>query len=194
MKKLVYHLTGVRPILFHNQRLANPLNPFAKALKKISGKKAKTDADHMEMAKIEFHGGLYTDDEGHPIMPFDGIEAIVRDGAKKTKEGKVVQSGVFCTKDARLEYDGPKTPDELWEEGGEEITPYAYQTMVKVGQSKICRTRPQFKDWSATIELSYNPDVCDDEQITKWLEVAGEQCGAYDYRPRFGRFTVEKVE
>lgn len=180
--------------MFHNQQLANPLNKFTKALKKVSAKKAKTDVDHMEMAKIEFLGSLYVDEEEHPIMPSEGIEAIIRSGAKKSKEGKVVQSAVQCTSDARLEYEGPKTPNELWEAGGEdEVSPYAHQTMVKVGMSKILRTRPVFKNWSATIDLAYNPELCDDEQITKWLEVAGEQCGAYDWRPKFGRFSVERV-
>lgn len=189
LKKSRYRLTGVSPIIFHNGQLANPRNKFAKAIKEISGKRKKTDADLDQMAYLEFCGSFYVGENKEPIMPAEGIEAVVRAGAKKTKEGKVAQAGVFCPADVPVDYDGPKDIDELWE-----IEKFVNIAGVKVGQARIMRTRPIFDKWSVDIELHFNPEICNEEQIYTWLRVAGEQCGAFDWRPRHGRFMVERLD
>jgi hypothetical protein len=164
------------------------LNNFAKEIKKVSGKKKKTDADLERMAELEFKGSLYVNEEKRPIMPLEGIEAVVVAGARKTKEGQVAKAGLFCSENSILEYDGPKDPDKLWENES-----FRLRVPVKINQSKVIRTRPIFKQWSCVVELSYNPTICNEEQIFSWLKVAGEQCGAFDWRPKYGRFSVEKV-
>ena len=168
--------------------MANPRNKFAKALKEISGKRNKTDADFDRMAELEFKGGLYVNAKNEPIMPAEGIEAIVRSGAKKSKEGKLAQAGVYCLESALMVYDGPKDPDEMWKDER-----FVNSAIVKVGQARVMRTRPIFNEWSCDIELHYNPEVCNEEQIFNWLRIAGEQCGAFDWRPRYGRFIVERI-
>lgn len=191
LQKSNYRLIGVSPgIIFHNGQLANPRNKFAKAIKEISGKRKKTDADLEAMGKFEFDGSLYVNETGEPIMPSEGIEAVVRAGAKKSKEGKVAQSGVFCLQNSPLDYDGPRTADELWNYPDEKFVLVAG---VKVGQSRVMRTRPIFPEWSCDIKLHYNPEVCNEEQLFAWLQVSGEQCGAFDWRPRYGRFIVERL-
>jgi hypothetical protein len=189
LKKSKYRLTGVAPLIYHNGQLANPRNYFAKAIKEISSKKKKTEADLDKMAELEFKGSLYCNEEGRVIMPSDGIEAIVRSGARKSKEGKVSESGVFCTGDSLLEYDGPQDADKLW--GDDRFVSVAG---AKINQSRVMRTRPKFTKWSVVVEIAYNPEVCNEEQIFNWLKVAGEQCGAFDWRPKHGRFTVERVK
>jgi len=60
------------------------------------------------MARIEFEGGLYFDDEAGPIMPSDCIEATIQAGAKKSRIGKDVAAAVFVSDDVvPVEYDGP---------------------------------------------------------------------------------------
>ena len=140
------------------------------------------------MAELEFMGSLYLNEDLVPVLPPEGIEAIVRSGAKKSKDGKVAQSGCFCYDGAVLEYDGPKDMKELWEDER-----FVLSVGAKVGQARIIRTRPIFEDWAADIELSINQELCSEAQVTQWLEVAGVQCGAFDWRPRYGRFTVENI-
>ena len=41
-------------LIMHNGQTADPLNPFSKAMKEISGKRKKTDTDYEAMANIEF--------------------------------------------------------------------------------------------------------------------------------------------
>jgi len=100
-------LIGEQPgLLLHNGELANPLNPIVKEMKKISGKRSKTEADYEELARLEFQGGLYMGQDG-PVIPATCIEAMLINGAKKSKEGPKAKVGIFVTKNARLEYDGP---------------------------------------------------------------------------------------
>jgi hypothetical protein len=58
-------------------------------------------------------------------------------------------------------------------------------------EPKIKRTRPIFREWAADILVEYNDNLLDEEQVKRWVEVAGEQVGLMDWRPRFGRFEVK---
>jgi hypothetical protein len=60
--KATYKLTGIRPLIMHNGRMADPLDPMAKKLKKLSGERKKTDATHEKMAEIEWEASLYWSD------------------------------------------------------------------------------------------------------------------------------------
>ncbi len=68
MKDLKLKFTSVSPLVMHNGELANPFNEFTQKIKKISSKRGKTEADMKEMARLEFHGGLYTTN-GFVIIP-----------------------------------------------------------------------------------------------------------------------------
>lgn len=51
-------------MLMHNGQLADPSNEWARAIKEISGKRAKTAADYEEMARLEWLGSLYLNQHG----------------------------------------------------------------------------------------------------------------------------------
>lgn len=191
MKTLKFKLTGTAGLLLHNGQLADPGNNFTQAIKKISGKRKKVDADFEEMARLEFLGGLYTNN-GNVVIPGFVIEAslIGRGGAARSeKMGRVAASSVFIPEDSVLEYDGPKTPDKLWEDES-----FRHKSLVKVGQARIMRTRPYFAEWTAETEVLYNPDVVDREMVIHWMEYAGDYVGLCDWRPRFGRFDTELID
>jgi hypothetical protein len=65
-KTLTYRITGDAPLIMHNGALANPLSAASKALKQVTSKKKKTDADFERMAEIEFKAGLYMDEDSGP--------------------------------------------------------------------------------------------------------------------------------
>lgn len=181
------NLIGVAPLLMHNGQLADPLNAHAKAMKKLSAKRKKTDADYAEMARTEWFGSLYVNADGAPCVTGDMVEAFVKEGAKKSKLGKAVSAGLFADADSfALKYTGPKDVTELWDHGGFRDT-----RGVKVQRAKVQRTRPIFRDWSVEIELQYNPEVVEHNQIVKAMTDAGQLVGLGDYRPRFGRCMVE---
>lgn len=186
-KDLNFKLTSSAPLIMHNGQAADPLNKWAKAIKLISSKKAKTDADHEEIARLEFMSGLYLDESG-PIIPSYVIEGVVLGGAKKSKEGLLSKSGCFCLKHAYLEYDGPRTADELWDDDR-----FRFSALVRVKMARIPRMRPIFREWSAVVTLSVEDSVINPGRVMDWLTVSGTQVGLCDWRPQFGRFTVEKV-
>lgn len=112
-QRLRFKLIGVSPLVMHNGRLANPLDPMATVLKAVSGKQAKTDANFEELARIEFQGGLYVGEDA-PCIPGELIEATLIAAAKKSKRGPAAKAGLLSDGNHQLAYDEPRSPDALW--------------------------------------------------------------------------------
>lgn len=189
MEQIKFRLTGIRPLLQHNERLANPLNPITKELKAVSGKRQKSDEDHAVMAQIEFRGGLYINDDG-PYIPGISVESCLLESSRKEKLGQIFKSYVQCFEDQiRLDYDGPRTLEKLWKAG------FCDQRMVKIQKSKTLRTRPQFPiGWMIEPTFLFDQAHVDKAQMIRCMERAGESLGLGDFRPRFGRFKVEVIK
>lgn len=180
-------ITGAAPLLCHNAQLANPANEFARAIKEVSSKRKKVDADYEEMSRIEFLGGLYLMN-GEPCIPGEMLEATIIRGAMKSKQGPAAKAGMFCGSNFALHYDGPRKPDELAEDKR-----FRLVCGVVVNKSRVMRTRPIFRDWSLDAAVSYMPGLVNKADLLSWLRVAGEQLGIGTWRPRFGRFAVEEI-
>src|SRR5688572_28760874 len=103
-----FRIRGVVPLVMHNGQLADPLNSYTKELKKVSGKRSKTEADHEQMGKLEWYGSLYLHN-GAPCLPGEVIEAAFIEAAKKGKRGPQAKAGVISDGFWPIEYDGPKT-------------------------------------------------------------------------------------
>ena len=188
MKTLNFQIVGVSPLIMHNGRLADPSDSYTRAIKEISGKRKKTDADYEEMARLEFLGGLYLLDN-QPCIPSYVFEAclIGKSGAARMENmGKKAAAALWVTGDFPLMYDGPKDPHELWDD-----EQFRMVAPVRVGQARVMRTRAMFKEWSAEISFGFNPDLLNEDMVRTWPEIAGEQVGLMDWRPKFGRFEVK---
>lgn len=181
-------LEGESPLLMHNGQLADPLNEIARAMKLVTSKRKKTDDDHAELARLEWLGGLYLNEDERPVLPSSVIEATLCNAAKKRKLGKVALAALMVEEDAVLEYDGPVTPDELWNEGNHRLT-----VGVRVQQNRVQRTRPKFDDWAAEVEVTFDPEQINKGDLLDIARIAGENIGIGDWRPKFGRFSVEEV-
>lgn len=188
MKELKTTWTGIRPIILHNGQLADPLNKYSRQLKEVTSKRKKTDADHEEMARIEFEGGLYWDTDKGVYLPADCLEATICAGAKKSRIGKDVQAAVFVQDDiVPLIYDGPKTINGLWKEPQR----FVMRKAVKVTTSKVMRTRPMFPTgWSVSFTLEYDENIINEAALQRAMIDAGALVGICDWRPKFGRFIV----
>lgn len=185
LESVSFQIVGVAPLIMHNGQTADPLNRFSKALKEVSGKRKKTDEDYAEMARIEWHAGLYVDSEGYAILPSGIIESSIQEGAKKQKLGKAFKSAVFVDKDARLDIGTKKKAEDLWGDDN-----YRDTRGVKVGMARVMRTRPIFPQWKAKIELSFDNEQVNIADIERAVRDAGTMVGICDYRPKFGRFEV----
>jgi hypothetical protein len=184
---LSFQLTGKSPLILHNGQMADPLNAWAKALKGISKKRAKTDADYEKMAEIEFLASLYLNKQRQIILPDFMVEAALIGGAKKHKLGSVAKCGLFATSHSRLEFDGMDlSPDELYQRRDNVFT-----VACRVSTSKVMRTRFKVDEWSAKISLEYDDDLLDAAQVEDIVDIAGRQVAIGTWRPKHGRFFAE---
>lgn len=174
-------------MLMHNVRLADPTDEFAQAMKKISAKKKKTEDDFEALSHTEFMGGFYVDDNGKYVVPGEVVEAVIQDGAKLERRGKDALVAIFCENAFILDkYDGPKDPEKRFHDKS-----CKDKRMVRIQKSRVLRTRPKFTNWSAAGTVMYDPSQVDKKDVIRWLEVAGQQRGCCDYRPKYGRFETE---
>lgn len=189
-KVLEVRLTGIAPLLMHNGALADPSSDCAKEISKITSlpKKQKTEAKLMELHRLEFMGGLYLNGDELPCIPGENIESMLVMAAKGTEKNlhKSISSGVWCEASFPLIYKGPKTADEMWDSGRFHLTKSA-----TIQRKKVQRTRPIFREWAVDVRINYNPDVVNVDSIKACLVMAGTQVGLCDWRPKYGRFSVE---
>jgi hypothetical protein len=184
-ERLSFRIKGVAPLLMRNGRLADPLDEFAKAMKELTGKRKKTDADHMEIGRIEFLGGLYTDDDGHPGIPGENIEGMFNHAAGAHKLKQQVQSGLMSNGFWKMKYEGPKSPDVLWKDKR-----FVDRRGVGVMSSRVIRTRPIFRKWELEFDVDYAPEMISKNNVMMLAEHAGRFCGLCDHTPKFGRFEL----
>ena len=66
---------GTKPLMVHNIRLANPLDPWTKALKELTGdrKRRNTDEGRLLILRTEARGAIYETEDGLVGMPMDNI-------------------------------------------------------------------------------------------------------------------------
>lgn len=183
MASFTLTMQGTAPLLMHNARLADPLDTAARAMKRVSGKRTKTDEDHEELGRLEHAGSLYLNADG-PFMPADNVFRMLWDAGKKHKFGVKVKEGVLITTDeSPLLYEGPRSADGLWADKN-----FVNRASVKVGTSRVTRTRPQFRQWATIVEGMYDPAIIDFSELEMIVETGGARIGLGDWRPRFGRF------
>jgi len=187
VEKLSFKIRGMSPLIMHNGQLADPANEWTRAVKEISGKRKKTDADYEEMARLEWMGSLYLHN-GEPCIPGYVLEgALIGKGgaARKQRMGKQAAAGLYVTQNFLLDYEGPRGPKELWE-----LPEFQLRVPVVIKTSRVIRTRPIFEKWACSVEVEVDTDLVNIDDVKLWMEIAGREVGLMDWRPKFGRFEV----
>lgn len=186
---------GGTPLITHNERLADPLDPFQRAIREISKKRNKTDADHEEIARVEWHGGLYTDPPIPDISQVNGqvvgvpawnVIRCLQDGARRHKRGADVLRGVHPIQQfVPITFAGFTGQDVtgLWV-GGE----HSIRKTVGVQRARTMRTRPMYTDWQGSLDVEVDPTVFDLDQLAVIWREAGIYAGLCEMRPIYGRF------
>lgn len=188
VEQLRIRLSGERPLLMHSSRLADPLDPITIALDRLTRKRDKTIADHEQIARVEWHGGLWTRDD-KPCIPGEAIESTFVAASKTRRKGKQAKAGFSCAVAPFLEYDGPADLASLWQDKA-----FRFRFPVTVNGSKVMRTRPRFARWSVTIEVEFLPSLLNRNEVLEILEIAGFREALGDWRPKFGKFSVTQLE
>jgi hypothetical protein len=184
-------LKAESPLLMHSDRFSDPLDPMTKEHKALTSKRKKTEEDLEAVAKSEYMGGLYWDEELGPYMPGQNVKSCLVGAAKLNRLGAQFKRALIVPDERiRLEYPGPRDPEKLWE-----TRKHVDARSVVVSQSRLMRYRPKFHDWSLTATVIYSPEMLDHDNVIRAAENAGMFIGLGDYRAEkggaFGRFSVE---
>jgi hypothetical protein len=185
-------LKGNRPLLHHNVRLVDPLDPFTQALSKAAtvAKSKKTEEAHRALRDAEYLGGLYYSDGIGPYVKAESVAKCLREGAAvgfrglgtKVERGVVVSS-TDGLDEIPLLYRGPRGVEELLADEN-----FRFVGAVKVGQQRVMRTRPKFPGWSLEAHITLDESQLSSAQLKDIAAYAGLYIGLGDYRPRYGRF------
>jgi hypothetical protein len=184
-------MQGTSALVMHNVALADPTNAIVKAVSSITDKgSGMTDDDRLEVARLEFFGGLYLGRNG-PVMPSRNILRTIANAAKARRLGKDVERAMIPTAlDFTLIYKGPRDAEGLWK-----TETFRYGDMVRVGRGLVMRMRPRFPDWSVVSEWELLTDILNLRDFTAIVEAAGLIEGLGDNRRNgYGRFAGEVIE
>lgn len=190
MDMMKLKITGSSPLLMHSDRFSNPLDPATKKHKELTSKRKKTDEDHEAIARSEYVGSLYIEDGIGPFIPAMNIDAAFVEAAKMNKLGKHAKRAMMILEDkVPLRYEGPRKAAELATDPR-----FIDARSVRVSMARLTRYRPRFNDWSLTCTLAFDSDQINANEVRQIVENAGKLVGLGDFRPRFGRFSVEFSE
>lgn len=181
-------LTGLTPLAMHNTRLADPDDPFTRAIKELTDKRKKTDADYAEIARLEWHGGLYYTPELGVYLPTWNLVRCLERAATISRQGTTLVRALAVTAEAApLQYDGPREPEALWA-----LPAHRWRTNVGVGQRRVLRMRPLFPRWSVQLDAELLDDVLSADDLRRIADLAGQAEGLGDGRKLGrGRFTAQ---
>jgi hypothetical protein len=175
----------------HNVALADPNNPIVKEISAITDKgSSMTDADRLEVSRLEFIGGLYLG-KGGPVVPSRNILRCIANAAKIRRLGKDVERAMIpTTMELPLQYKGPRDPTALWE-----AVEFRYAAAVRIGRGLVIRMRPAFPDWMVTSQWELLTEILDYRDFKSIAEAAGLIEGLGDNRRNgYGRFLAETNE
>ena len=190
-------IVGLPPgILMHNGEAGLDTDSVVSLeIAELAAKKGsnRTAVDVKRLRELEAQRSLYLlTPEGPATIPPMMIRAAVENGARKTKQGPLVREGLVV-ESVDFHYDTDAlgtTPEEL----GRSVQ---HTCGVVVQRNRILRTRALFPEWSAVCTFDLAEDLIDDEQLERFMEVAGRRVGVGDWRPEksgsHGRFKVKRV-
>lgn len=181
-------LVGTKRLVMHSGRLADPLDPISKELTRLTSKRGKTEADHEEIARVEWNGGLWLDG-GRPCVPLEALMATFVEAAKSRRRTMQAEAGLVVTNNAALRYEGPHDVDKLWQDKC-----FRLRVGVNVQGSRTMRTRPVFDDWSVEFTAHYLPTLLDRDEVHEMYMLAGFTRGLGDWRPQNGTFEAEIID
>lgn len=189
MEQLMLQFTGVAPLLMHAPRTVNPLDEMTKEIKRYTGKRKKTDEDHLTIMRLEWEAGLYYDSSVGPYIPAENIGKCLRDAGALSKQGAAIVRAVVVQEQmvpiSGTRWSSTHSVQQLWDANLKDYR--------RVGNQKnsVMRCRPLFPDWSVEVPLIVETSILDRADVIAIAERAGLMIGLGDYRPRFGRFEVE---
>ena len=194
MKNLKCRVAGINELRMNNPQTADSLNKYAKKIKALRAVKKKTDADEELLRNMEVESKLYFNEDVGVWIPTTWIiAAIGKLSHKQIKVAKAdIRGAVFMngTK-MKLTYQDMKKVKKIEDLV---LNPFFRSTeLLKQGMVKIPKSIPTFNNWSFEIDLDFDEEVITELEIERVLTLAVTRHGFGDFRPTYGRGTVEDL-
>jgi hypothetical protein len=163
--KIEFVLRGVSPLLCHNPQMVDPNCEFNRDIKKLTGKRKKTDEDLKEIERLEWLGGLYTAEIGGQVVvsqPSSKVRKCLINAARISKQGKQIERAVIMTElNVPLIYEGS---DKVRDPSAEidrllNLPSFHSRLSVGIGGKRVMRVRPQFKPWALVVPAEFITDA-----------------------------------
>ena len=177
--KMHVKIVGITPLLLHNGRTSNPLDPFAKKMKSLTSKRNKTEEDIEAILAVQWEAGLYWDDKIGVYMPSENLFAAFHKAAKKHKLGNK------CS--------GLSFPDPIgYPIVAENSTDFSalkndpnnkFVKTVVVQKSKTISCRPIFHNWRLHFEIEFEKSMFDANEIKTFLLTLSNRVGLGVWTP-----------
>ena len=185
-------IRGIAPILMHSGRGIDPLDPIRQEIDAIAKRKPRTAPDEAAIRALEARLSFW-EFEDRPTIPPAALRSSIERAARKIKEGPLVREGLLVVA-TNFQYDEDRYGTD-WEKLCQTTQ---FRVPVKIGQSKMMRTRVKFDcPWHLTAEIDLFDDVASESMLIGWLETAGRRIGIGDWRPEksgaFGRFELASI-
>lgn len=173
-------IRGISPMIQHQWA--------EKSLKEMRDKHAgkKTKNREARDPEQEAQDAMYRTDDGEPGVPLLAIKAAIINAAHKDigVEKTLVRKAIFILGGGKNRV-LPMTCSD----------PIMREDYVRVGMgSTDLRYRPQFDEWQSSLDIEYDADLMQPNDIVNLLNRAGFGVGLCEWRPEkggdFGRFTV----
>jgi hypothetical protein len=187
-KPIVARIIGTRPLLLSSAAGAAPRGEIGDRLKELNALRRRTVADEAERDWLKYRLALYCDDKIGPFLPGYNLWAAVRDAAAIHRlKTKWIQGAMVVEEKLPLEYDGPRTAKELYDNAR---FVDARPARVK-GGGTILAVRPIFPEWKLRATFMINDAAISPGDAKRAIQLAGELTGVGTFRQRFGRFDVQ---
>jgi len=180
-------VAGRTGLVMHNGRLADPLDPLAIELSRLTDKRNRTEEEEREISDFEWFAGLYYEKELGTYLPAENIVRCLRDAATAWKLGEAVYDFVHVATDRiPVQHDGPSDPRKL-----QKLPEYRLRKTVKIGRNRTPRTRPIFRTWSMSLDIDLDDADLNLSDFERIVERAGRLEGVGTARKLgFGRFVA----
>ena len=185
--QLHVEMVGRTGLVMHNGRLADPLDPLAIELSKLTDKRNRTEEEEREISDFEWFAGLYYEKDLGTYIPAENIVRCLRDAATAWKLGEAVYDFVHVTTDRiPLQHDGPADARKL-----QKLESYRLRKTVKIGRNRTPRTRPIFRTWNMSFDIDLDDADLNLSDFERIVERAGRLEGVGTARKLgFGRFNA----
>jgi hypothetical protein len=182
-----------RTLLHSNPQGVSRSFPLTRRAKQINAKKTKrTDADYAELADLEVLSRVYFDPEIGVYAPTRWVaEAVARKAFAVAKISKATVRGALFMREDKvpMDYRGKKGVTVI-----EDIVKnpaFRHAMILPQGQIRIEKNSPIFHDWSFSVTMDFDDKVFDRADLQRIIEETAQYVGFGDFRPTFGRASVE---